>query len=343
MIEFVKGNLLEAETEALVNTVNTVGIMGKGIALQFKQAYPKNFQAYRRACESGEVQPGKVFIVPTGLKQPRFIINFPTKRHWRESSRLEDIQTGLKDLIDQVKHFNIRSIALPPLGCGNGGLDWSEVKPLMQQALSELTDIKILIFMPQSGPSANQMKVNSQKPNMTAVRAALIAMMDAYSVPGYEFTKLEAQKLAYFLQTTGEPLHLDFQKHLYGPYAETLNHVLQGMEGHFIQGYGDRKQRSAIRLKPGAATEASLFLQDNPETFYRVERVCDLIENFETPHSLELLATVHWIATKEDCQAREDVQSAIQRLQNWNERKRKEFQPAHIQIAWTRLKEQGWI
>jgi O-acetyl-ADP-ribose deacetylase (regulator of RNase III) len=137
MLESCSGNLLEADVKALVNTVNCVGEMGKGLALQFKQAFPENFEEYRRACQSGEVKPGQMFIVPTGrLTNPRYIINFPTKRHWKNPSRIEAIETGLLALIETVKQFGMRSIAVPPLGCGNGGLAWSRVAPLIEAAFA---------------------------------------------------------------------------------------------------------------------------------------------------------------------------------------------------------------
>lgn len=149
MIERAHGNLLLADAEALVNAVNTDGYMGKGIALQFKMAYPDNFAAYRRACDQGELQPGRMLVYETGrLGNPRFIINFPTKRHWREKSRLEDIESGLQDLIIQVRRLGIRSIAIPPLGCGLGGLDWDVVRPLIQQAFREMPEVRVLLFEP---------------------------------------------------------------------------------------------------------------------------------------------------------------------------------------------------
>jgi O-acetyl-ADP-ribose deacetylase (regulator of RNase III) len=142
MIEEAKGNLLEADAEALVNTVNTVGHMGKGIALQFKQAYPENFLAYARAVKRGEVRAGRMFVVPTGfVTNPRYIINFPTKRHWRGRSRIEDIEAGLEALVGEIRRLGIRSIAVPPLGCGNGGLDWRDVEPRIKRALAELPDV----------------------------------------------------------------------------------------------------------------------------------------------------------------------------------------------------------
>jgi len=153
MLEFKQGNLLEEDAEALVNAVNCVGVMGKGIALQFKQAFPENFQQYKKACDAKEVQPGRMFTVPTGkLFNPKYIINFPTKRHWRDKSKIEDIQTGLKALVAEVQQLGITSIAIPALGCGNGGLDWVEVKPLIESAFVELPEVKVVVFEPTDAP-----------------------------------------------------------------------------------------------------------------------------------------------------------------------------------------------
>ena len=168
MIEHVTGNLLEADAEALVNTVNTVGVMGKGIALQFRQAFPANYDAYRKACDQGELEPGRMFVFETGqLTNPRYIINFPTKRHWKGKSRMKDIDSGLKALIDVVKIHGIQSIAVPPLGSGNGGLDWNEVKPRIEAAFSVLTDVRVLLYEPKGAPPSTEMKVATKRPRMT--------------------------------------------------------------------------------------------------------------------------------------------------------------------------------
>jgi O-acetyl-ADP-ribose deacetylase (regulator of RNase III) len=144
------GNLLEAPADALVNTVNTVGIMGKGLALQFKQAYPGNFRAYESACRRGEVHLGKMFMYETGqLDRPRFVINFPAKGHWRSRSKLSDIKAGLDDLRDVIREWRIHSIAIPPLGCGNGGLDWRDVRPLIVEALAGFPGARVMVYPPQ--------------------------------------------------------------------------------------------------------------------------------------------------------------------------------------------------
>lgn len=150
MIEPANGNLLEAKAEALVNAVNTVGVMGAGIALQFRQRFPDMFSAYVSACRSGGVLPGRMHVFELGqsVAGPRWIINFPTKRHWRERSRLEDIIDGLGDLVMQVQRLEIRSLAVPPLGCGLGGLEWGHVRPQIECAFESVRDVRVLLFEP---------------------------------------------------------------------------------------------------------------------------------------------------------------------------------------------------
>lgn len=345
MIDFKQGNLLEEDVQALVNTVNCVGVMGKGIALQFKQAFPENFRLYAKACRAGEVQPGQMFIVPTGnLFNPQYIINFPTKRHWRNKSKIEDIQTGLQDLILQVKQLGISSIAIPPLGCGNGGLDWQQVKPLIESAFANLQDVKVVVFTPQGRPAADTMKVGTSKPKMTRARALLIRLLELYEIPGYRLSLLEIQKLAYFLQAAGEPLKLRYIKYKYGPYADNLNHVLQRIEGHFIRGYGDRTggRNAEIYVLPEGRKAAKNFLEGCPDAAKRLTHVGNLIAGFETPYGMEMLATLHWVV-RENPQGAMDVEVAIAKFQEWNERKRNSFKPEHIRKAWQRLQEQNWL
>jgi O-acetyl-ADP-ribose deacetylase (regulator of RNase III) len=346
MIQFKEGNLLLENVEALVNTVNCVGVMGKGIALQFKQAYPENFRDYEKACKRNEVQPGRMFIFSTGnLFNPKYIINFPTKRHWKEKSKIEDIQNGLVALVQQVQQLGITSIAIPPLGCGNGGLDWAVVKPLIESAFSDLPDVSVIIFEPSGAPVAKNMLVATKKPKMTRARALFICLLELYGIPGYELTLLEIQKLAYFLQETGEPLKLPYVKHIYGPYAHNLNHVLKDMEGHYIRGYGDgttKAENAEIYVLPEGRDTAQAFLENQPQAKQRLERVGNVIFGYETPYGMELLATVHWVATKETNSA-VDVSQAISLIHSWSERKRNLLKPQHIHKAWQRLHDQSWL
>jgi len=344
MIEHAKGNLLEADTEALVNTVNCVGRMGKGIALQFKQAYPDNFREYQRACRAREVRPGKMFVHDTErMVNPRYIINFPTKRHWRGKSQIPDIRAGLQGLIEEVRRRGIKSIAVPPLGCGNGGLSWSTVRPLIIEAFQRVPDVRVVLFSPLGAPDAKTMPIRTTRPSMTAARALLVKLIEQYEQLAYRLTLLEIQKLAYFLQEAGENLRLRYEAGHYGPFAANLNKVLERIEGHFIRGYGDSQKPDAeIELLPSAIAEADAFLYGKTAVLGRLNRVGELVEGFETPYGIELLSSVHWVGTRNQPPPT-NAESAVQAVSGWNARKREMFKAQHIRVAWSRLVDAGWL
>jgi O-acetyl-ADP-ribose deacetylase (regulator of RNase III) len=348
MIEISHGNLLKADADALVNTVNCVGFMGKGIALQFKQAFPANNKFYEDACRAEEVVPGKMLVYDNGrIRRPYFIINFPTKRHWRGNSRIEDIQSGLADLTKEVRRLGVTSIAVPPLGCGLGGLDWGVVKPLIENAFAELPNVSVLLYEPKGAPPPKEMPVNTVRPKITVARALMIRLMSAYTALDYKQTLLEIQKLAYFLQEAGEPLRLNYEAGKYGPFAPNLYKVLEVLEGHFIRGYGAmQKPETAIELLPGAVDETGAVLDGRQDSLDRLERVSELIEGFETPYGMELLATVHWVATKGGPKHRQlaaGPEAAVVQIHAWNPRKKRVFKENHVFKAWSRLEIQGWF
>jgi O-acetyl-ADP-ribose deacetylase (regulator of RNase III) len=344
MIDYKTGDILAEEAEALVNTVNCVGFMGRGIALQFKKAWPENFKAYAAACRRHEVQPGRMFVFDTGqLTHPRYIINFPTKRHWRGKSRLEDIEAGLVALAAEIRGRGIRSIAIPPLGAGLGGLDWAEVRPRIEDALSGLTNARVVVFEPHQSPARERSRRGRKVPAMTPGRAALVGLMDRYLAGLLDpfVSLLEVHKLLYFMQEAGEPLRLRFAKGIYGPYAENLRHVLNAIEGYYVSGYGaggDAPSKT-LELVPGAVRDAQATLRKRPKSLERFERVTKLVEGFESPFGLELLATVHWLATKEHSASEEDL---IARTYEWAERKH-QFSRGQIRLAAKVLREKGWI
>ena len=344
MIEYTTGNILDADAEALVNSVNCVGFMGRGIALQFKKAWPENFKAYAQACRRGEVQPGKMFVFETGrLTNPRYIINFPTKRHWRGKSRMEDIEAGLKALASEIRNRNIRSIALPPLGCGLGGLNWNEVRARIEQVLGELPGVQVIVFEPTEEVPLPKSMRRGKIPKMTAGRAALVGLMDRYlrGLLDPFVSLLELHKLMYFLQEAGEPLRLRFTKGAYGPYAENLRHVLHAVEGYYISGYGSGGDQpdKVLELVPGAVEDAHRVLKQRRKTWERFERVSRLVEGFESPYGLELLATVHWIVTREKPAT---IEQLVKLFYDWAERK-KRFSRNQILLTAKVLKEKGWI
>lgn len=262
MISYTTGDILRADAEAIVNTVNCVGIMGRGIALQFKNAFPANFKAYKAACKRDEVQPGKMFVFETGtLTNPKYIINFPTKRHWRGNSRMEDIDSGIVALAEEIRQRGIRSIAIPPLGSGLGGLNWGDVRPRIEAALHDLPDLDVIVFEPNNAPVTTKSR---EVPTMTPGRAALVVLMNRYlgGLMDPFVTLLEVHKLMYFMQEAGEPLRLKYAKAPYGPYAENLRHVLRAVEGHLVSGYADGGDgaRQAARAGPGRGEGRGVLL-----------------------------------------------------------------------------------
>ena len=342
MIRFKVGDIVSEDAEALVNTVNCVGVMGRGIALQFKRAFPENFHAYAEACGRSDVQLGRMFVFETGtITNPRYIINFPTKRHWRGRSRIEDIEAGLKALGQLIRERGIRSIAVPALGCGLGGLEWAAVRPRIEESLSRCDDLQAVVFEPWMPPT-DQIARNPEVPNMTSGRAALVGLMHRHlrGLLDPFITLLEVHKLLYFMQTAGEPLRLRFKKGHYGPYAENLRHVLHAIEGHFISGYADGGDApdKPLEIVPGAVENARAVLSRSPKTRERFDKVVDLVDGFESSFGLELLATVHWVLQHNTPNSREEL---IQQVYAWNDRKR-QFWPQQIELAADVLVQKGW-
>jgi O-acetyl-ADP-ribose deacetylase (regulator of RNase III) len=343
MITHVQGDILNDQSEAVVNTVNCVGVMGRGVALQFRNAYPDNYKAYQKACRNGEVRPGAMFVHETGnLTGPRYIINFPTKRHWRGNSRMEDIESGLHSLVEWLSKLQVRSVALPPLGCGLGGLDWNDVRPRIEQALSK-EKVEVKLYEPAGAPPAPQMVRNRTVPSMTSGRTALVQLINHYlrGLLDPVVTLLEVHKLMYFLQEAGEPLKLNYARATYGPFAENLRHVMKKIEGHMISGYADGGDApdKQIELLEGVSEEARRALEANAPTQQNLNRVLELVEGFESSAGLELLSTVHWVAKEE---APQTLEALITGVHAWGERK-KQFTPRQITLAAKTLMDKGWL
>jgi O-acetyl-ADP-ribose deacetylase (regulator of RNase III)/HPt (histidine-containing phosphotransfer) domain-containing protein len=341
MITAAEGNLLQAPVDALINTVNTEGVMGKGIALQFKEAFDLNYRLYRQACKEQRVQVGEMFVTETHeLVGPRFIINFPTKRHWKEKSRIEYITDGLEDLKRVIAEHGITSVAMPPLGCGNGGLDWQQVRPLIVQAMAEVA-VPIQLYEPSATISKRERKPEAAAQKLTPSRAMLLAAMRAYSSLGYSLSLIEVQKLAYFLQRLGEPLKLNFEKAQYGPFAHNLSFVLQRMDGAFLRGmdYKEAKPFAELTLMEERFPEIDAYIAQNltAQQQQQVSHLAHLIEGFESPLGMELLATVDYLLESKEAQ---DLDSLINAVGEWNPRKKRVLTPEYLNLALGRLTEQ---
>lgn len=348
MITDKTGNLLRDDAQALVNTVNTVGVMGKGLALQFKRAYPEVFETYRAACRNGEVQPGRILAV--GIADTdRWVLNFPTKRHWRQSSRLDDIEAGLEDLVRKLTELNISSVAVPPLGCGNGGLDWSVVRPLIVERLGGL-DVDIRLYGIGT-PEPDDMITRTRRPDLTINRARLLTALARYIDVAWEAgvtdepraSMVEVQKIAYLLQGAGLRLGLQFAPHHYGPFSGDLNRDLAALEGHYLLGYGDGTggARADVRLLSGVASSVEGVAGGDLEFEAAWDRISRAIRGYEYPDGMELLASVHYLATRPGRPG--DATAVAARLAGWSERKRRMFDADAAEAAWRRLSEAGLL
>jgi O-acetyl-ADP-ribose deacetylase (regulator of RNase III) len=277
---------------------------------------------------------------------PRFVINFPTKGHWRSPSRISDIDRGLTDLVRVIRELEIRSLAVPPLGCGNGGLDWHQVEPRIRAALGDLDDLQIVLYPPGQTPAAATMPTRTPRPPMTPPRAALIRIIDRYSTHALDVSIIEVQKLLYFLQLAGERLALRYTRGYYGPYADNLRHALNALEGHYLIGFGDGTANvldaGPLHLLPGATDAADRTLADQPRTAERIDRVLALADGFESTYGMELLASVHWIATQ-DATNPHDPTEISQLVRAWTPRKGRMFTDDHIHNAWQALHDEGWL
>lgn len=323
MLQYRSGNLLDASAEALVNTVNEVGVMGKGIALMFKERFPESSRAYTEASKAGQVRVGKMFVTETNELFPKWIIHFPTKRHWRNPSKLVWVKDGLEDLAKVIREYQITSVAVPPLGCGNGGLLWSDVRPLIEEALAGLQDVDVVVYEPTATYQNVRKTVGVEK--LTPARALVIEMVRRYAVLGIECTLLEVQKLAYFMQHSvlrrniADPLRLRFVANRYGPYAEQLRHLLDGLDGSYLHSekrIADARPFDTIWFEESKRSYVEAYLRSEAQEYISaLENTAELIDGFESPLGLEALATVHWLVTHEGAEG--NLNSVKRGLSSW--------------------------
>jgi len=324
MIKYTKGNIFDSDTDALVNTVNTVGIMGKGIALQFKKAYPNNFKAYQNACKKGEIEVGKVFVyadknIDTGEK---IIINFPTKKHWRKPSEYSYITEGLTDLIKIIEESGIKSIAIPPLGSGNGGLQWENVKKIIEEKLGTL-DTEIVVYEPNSKIVE---KLKKERVKLTKARALLLFVLFDLIKSGEYVSEFSCEKICYFLQRFGAKKYfkLSFEPKFYGPYSGKVRYVLNALNGSYLMGYSDmnKKPFDPLTLVGDGYGDVLKVVSEDENLTEIATKTTAFLTGFYSDFSLELLSSVDFISKKTNTL---DKEAISQELNQWNDRKRSMF------------------
>jgi O-acetyl-ADP-ribose deacetylase (regulator of RNase III) len=340
-MKYLKGNLLAAPTQALVNTVNTKGVMGKGIALQFKERFPENRHAYERACKAGQMQIGRMLVVREHTTEgEKIIINFPTKTEWFKKSQYSYVEDGLKDLVRVIKEFNIKSIAIPPLGCGNGGLQWAKVKTMIENSLGNISDVEILIYEPNDAVKEILQKEEVSKDiHLTSGRAMILYALFKYERFGEPATVFAANKLAYFLQESGENLRLKFERHTYGPYAQAMDKVLYALNGKYLKGLEQMSAKpfEPLQLNYERYQEVVDYINKELSTDqkHRLDNLFKAIDGFESALSLEVLSSTHYAKKNHPELTKDQLISKVQ----WTERKQHKIEPDYIAIAYEHLKE----
>lgn len=339
-ITFKTGDLFVDKSEALVNTVNCVGVMGKGVAYEFKHRWPENYKAYKKVCDAKGLRPGQMLIFELtnlfGKSEPKFIINFPTKDHWRAKSKLEYISEGLDALVSDIKKYRIKSIAFPPLGCGNGGLDWNIVRPMMLERLSVLDGVDVAIYGPLAG--SDEPEYVEMRLKMTKGRAVFLKAIAALETPfDGALDRLSLQKIGYFLQVMGVPLNLDFNKNLYGPYSDALKKAIVVLEDSYKLIAGFQAEREAHVTQAGYAA-AEDFLKTDEHSEAVIQNLAKFVDGFETPYGLELLSTVHKVATSSSAW-KNDIERITSEMLALERNKRNVFPEGEIRLAFKRLKD----
>lgn len=342
MITDTDGDLLDDRAEALVNGVNIGGVMGRSLAGRFKRRFPEMFREYERMARRGELQMGRVHVWATGEEAPRFVVNLPTKRHWRSKARRADVEQGLADLARAVTEHGITSVAVPALGCGSGGLEWSEVRPLVEAAFAPFPHVEVRLYAPRAR-SAPTPDADPRRAVMTPGRTALVATLHRYEAVTTQVTVLEVEKLSYFLQEAGQDLRLTFTDGATGPISDDLRHALAPLDGAVLTGSGDGTDRAAVvELPPGVGEEAVVAAAATSAVASRVDRVLALARGFESPYGLELLATLHWAVTRDE-RAAGDPERAAALVVEERERAARMFTEAHVAAAVAHLSAEGWF
>lgn len=353
MVDVLIGDIFESDAQTLTNTVNCVGVMGKGIAEQFKERFPEMYEDYVERCENGDVQLGRPYLYQRD-EEP-WILNFPTKGHWRAVSNLSDIRRGMEHVLDKYEEWGIESLAVPPLGCGNGQLDWRVVGPTLYRYLSQM-DIPVELYAPfetpdehlepaflerQEIPSEDIQSIRS-KEEIGAGTFALAAMVAKIERQRYRHPvgRTRFQKLAYFATEAGIPTGLEFRKGSYGPYADGLKQTFARLQNNEV--LIERRQGQMLRKKPGPSFSDALglFRDELREWSEELNRVTDLFLRMDTQES-EVAATVHFAATRLLDNERPSEMDVLDAVQSW--KPGRSFDEEEVASTIRNLNMLGWI
>ena len=326
-----------------MNTVNTQGVMGKGIALQFKKSFPHNFQVYAKACKSDEIDIGKLLFVKDEslLGGTKWIINFPTKTSWRKPSEYSFIEKGLDDLVNRLADYPIESIAIPPLGSGNGGLNWQRVRAMIQEKMSNL-DIEVVVYE----PNANVKEVmRKERVKLTEARALLLYLMYDLVNNGEFVSEFSCEKVSYFLQRFGAQKYfkLKFEQHFYGPYSGKVRYVINHLNGSYIMGYSamDKKPFEPLSLIADGRDDVFKYVESNPELKTIADNTKAFLSGYYSDFALELLSSIDFLRQTQQARNATEVRGGFS---SWSNRKRTMFSDdRYINISLKHLDEARFV
>lgn len=329
MINYTVGNILESNSDAIVNTVNCEGYMGKGIAYQFKIKYPNNNKLYEEACKAGRFKIGSIL---TFTENEKLIINFPTKSEWRRKSEYSYITKGLETLVNLLPKLNVKSIAFPPLGCGNGGLEWNKVKTLITEAVEPFESyFDFTLYEPSN--KINTVTNTKKIPKLNASHVILMHLKLGLK----KFNKTRLQKSAFFINVFSDEQYFKFNAHNFGPYTHTIDILSRDIKEY--QQYYNFTTEQALQSAENTLVSNSLI--EKLDKFEEpILKSLSLSNQIESDKELELISTILFILTINKAVKLENFPNEFL---SWSEEKASRFTPSDIESAIDLLKRKGIV
>lgn len=351
-VRMLEGDLLKSNMHALVNTVNTVGIMGKGVALAFKKRYPDMYLDYVKRCDRGEVRLGEPYVYRAS---DHVIVNFPTKQHWRSVSRLSDIEAGLDYLERHCKEWHIKSLAVPPLGCGNGQLEWRIVGPILLRHLKRL-DIPVELYAPHGSTLLGEIQLDlleqagtqgsEQEWRLEPWLVAIAETVRRLESLRYHWPvgRVMLQKIVYFATVAGLPTGLEFQRASYGPFAPDLKAAVGRLENNGILTEHQRGRMIEMRTSSALDDARTSYSDQLAKWSDLIDQLVDLVARFDTTRA-EIAATVHYASQDLSNQLGRNptVTEVVDYVEDWKRRRSPKLERTDILRAVVGLGTRGWL